>query len=134
MTALVCRNAFAAFLVGLLLCGRCNAASAQTTYGLIEGRITDSTGGALPGAIVTVSQPNTGFVRVVVSNGLGLYRVLNLHPAEYHVMVDRSGFAKVTYESVKIDVGQAVALDVAMDVGQMAIAMQVHQCPRAHRA
>ena len=62
MTALVCRNALIAFLVGLVLCGRYDAAAAQTTYGLIEGRITDATGGALPGALVTVSQPNTGFV------------------------------------------------------------------------
>src|SRR5262249_2212965 len=38
-------------------------ASAQTTYGLIEGRISDATNAALPGATVTVTQPTTSFVR-----------------------------------------------------------------------
>ncbi len=97
-------------------------ASAQTTYGLIEGRITDATGGALPGATITVTQPTTGFVRTVVSNELGLYRVLNLHPAEYDVTVELSGFATVTCGSVKIDVGQAVALNVGMEVASLAVA------------
>src|SRR5262245_27786043 len=82
----------------LLLCG---AVSAQTTYGIIEGRITDATGAPLPQATVTVTQPTTGFVRMVVSNELGLYRVLNLHPAEYEVTVERGGFATVTYDSLK---------------------------------
>jgi outer membrane receptor protein involved in Fe transport len=109
----------------LLLCGLRGTASTQTTYGLVEGRITDATGAALPGAIVTVTQSTTGLVRTVVTDELGLYRVLNLHPAEYDVTVERSGFAKVTYESVKIDVGQAVALNVGMEVGNMAVVMDV---------
>ena len=109
----------------LLLCGLCGTASTQTTYGLIEGRITDATGGALPGATITVTQPTTGFVRTVVTNELGLYRVLNLNPAEYDVTVEMTGFAKVTYGSVKIDVGQAVALNVGMEVAKVAVVMDV---------
>src|SRR5262245_47337167 len=66
----------------LLFCG---TAFAQTTYGLIEGRISDATGAAVSGATVTVTQPTTGVVRTAVSNELGLYRVLNLHPADYEV-------------------------------------------------
>src|SRR5262245_52009498 len=100
------------FLAALLLF--CGTASAQTTYGLIEGRITDATGAPLPRATVTVTQRTTGFVRTVATNELGLYRVLNLHPAEYGVTVERDGFATVTYGSVKIDVGQAFALNVGM--------------------
>src|SRR5262249_13450640 len=93
--------------------------------GLIEGRVTDVTGAALPGATVTVAQPTTGFVRIVVSNELGLYRVLNLHPAEYEVTVERIGFATVMYESLRIDVGQAVALNVGMEVGNLAVVVDV---------
>jgi hypothetical protein len=69
--------------------------------------ITDATGGALPGATVTITQPTTGSVRTVVTNELGLYRVLNLNPAEYDVTVELNEFAKVACGSVKIDVGQA---------------------------
>ena len=110
---------------GALLLLLCGTASAQTTYGLIEGRITDATGGALPGATITVTQPLTGFVRTVVTNELGLYRVLYLSPAEYDVTVERSGFAKMTSALVKIDVGQAVALNLAMEVGKVAVVVVV---------
>jgi hypothetical protein len=74
----------------------CRTASTQTTYGLIEGSITDATGGALSGATVTVTQPQTGFVRTTVTNERGLYRALNLNPAEYDVTVELRGFAKTT--------------------------------------
>jgi outer membrane receptor protein involved in Fe transport len=116
-------------MIGALLlplpCGLSGTASTQTTYGLIEGRITDATGGALPGATITAAQPTTGFFRTVVTNELGLYRVLNLHPAEYDVTVEMTGFAKVTYESVKIDVGQAVALNIGMEVAKVDVVMDV---------
>jgi hypothetical protein len=41
-----------------------------------------------------------------VTNELGLYRVLDLSPAEYDVIVELRGFAKVTPGSVEVDVGQ----------------------------
>src|SRR5215467_2723996 len=42
--------------------------SGQTTFGMIGGRITDSTGAVLPGATVTVTNIRTGDKRVVVTN------------------------------------------------------------------
>jgi hypothetical protein len=106
----------------LFLCG---TASAQTTYGFIEGRIIDTTGAALPGATVTVTQPTTGFVRTVLSNELGLYRALNLSPADYDVTFERSGFATATRRSVRIDVGAAVVLDVIMELGGLTTGIDV---------
>src|SRR5262245_30658243 len=103
----------------------CATASAQTTYGLVEGRIVDATGAAISGATVTVAQPATGFVRIAMSNERGLYRVLNLHPGEYEVTVERSGFATVAYESLKIDVGQAVTVNVGMELGNLVVVMDV---------
>ena len=110
---------------GALLLLLCSTAPAQTTYGLIEGRVTDATGAALPAATITVTHPRTGFVRTVVTNELGLYRVLNLNPAEYDVTVEMTGFAKVMCGSVKIDVGQAVALNVEMEVTKVAVVVEV---------
>ena len=110
---------------GVLLLLLCGTVSAQSTYGLIEGRIIDATGGVLPGATISVRQPTTGFVRTVVTNELGLYRVLNLYPAEYDVTVEMTGFAKVTCGPVRIDVGQAVVLNVGMEVGNAAAVINV---------
>src|SRR5687767_6461206 len=112
-------------MIGALLLLLGGSAFAQTTFGLLEGRITDASGGALPGATITVTQPTTGFVRTVVADVLGLYRVQYLNPSHYDVTVERSGFAKVTYQSVKIDIGQAVAFNVRMEVDQVAVVMDV---------
>jgi len=106
----------------LLLCG---TTLAQTTYGLIQGRITDASGAALPGATVTVAQLATGFVRTVETNELGLYRALNLNPADYDLTVERNGFTKVTRRSVRIDVGESVVLNIAMDVGNLTTRIDV---------
>lgn len=103
----------------------CGAASAQTTYGLIEGRITDATGGSLPGTTITVTQPATGFVRTVVSNELGLYRLLYLSPAEYDLTFERNGFANVTRGRVTVGVGHTVTLNVGMGVAEVAVVMKV---------
>jgi outer membrane receptor protein involved in Fe transport len=108
-------------MTGALLLLIAGAASTQTTYGLIEGSITDVTGAVLSGATVTLTQPATGFVRTVETNELGLYRALNLNPAEYDLTVERSGFTTLTRRSVKIDVGQAVALNLVMDVDRLAV-------------
>jgi hypothetical protein len=120
---------FTLSMVGALLLVVSGTASTQTTYGLIEGSITDATGGALSGATVTVTQPKTGFVRTIVTNELGLYRALNLNPAEYDVTVELSGFAKVTRQSVKVDVGQAVAVNLAMDVDRLDVVVTVAPPP-----
>src|SRR5262245_5588500 len=112
-------------LTAALLLLLCCSAFAQTTYGLIEGRVTDATGAALPGTTVTVTQPTTGFVRTVVSNELGLYRALNLSPADYDVTVERSGFATATRRSVRIDVGAAVVLNVTMELGGLTTGIDV---------
>lgn len=112
-------------VIGALILLLAGPASAQTTYGLIEGRVTDPTGAALPGASITVTQQTTGFVRTVVTNDLGLYRVVFLSPAEYRISVEKSGFATVTHGAVKIDVGQAVALNIQMEVATVAVALDV---------
>ena len=52
----------------------------------------------------------------------------------YNVTVEQSGFATVTSESVKVDVGQAVALNIAMDVGKVAVeaGSGAHDLERRH--
>ena len=48
--------------------------SAQGTTGSIAGFVTDDTGGALPGATVTVRHVETDQKRALVTDGAGRYR------------------------------------------------------------
>ncbi|PYV11573.1 MAG: hypothetical protein DMG07_18880, partial [Acidobacteria bacterium] len=61
----------------------CGALKAQTLDTAILGTVTDSTGGLVPGASMTVSQPATGFVRSAATNAEGYYEVRYLLPGNY---------------------------------------------------
>ncbi len=62
------RSVAAAFAVCLTLH---TAAAAQVTSGDIVGRVTDSTGGVLPGATVTIEHLGTHYVRTAPANTIG---------------------------------------------------------------
>jgi len=62
------------------------------TAGEITGLVTDSTGGAVVGAAVTVTNPQTNFTRRENTNAAGLYNFPSLLPGVYNVKVEMSGF------------------------------------------
>ena len=67
-------------------------ALAQTITGHIAGRVTDSSGGALPGVTVTVLNENTGFTVTRVTDGSGAYVFTNLPVGRYTVSTELEGF------------------------------------------
>ena len=80
----------AAAFLGLCawLGGWTGAARAQSTQGLITGRVLDSRNGApLTAAAVTWTSKNTGESGSAVSDARGIYYLPNLSPGEYRVRV-----------------------------------------------
>ena len=65
---------------------------AQVTSGSINGTVKDTTGGVLPHASVTVSNPSSGVTRAVVTNDNGDFVVPNLPPGTYTIRVEVEGF------------------------------------------
>jgi len=61
------------FAVCLLLTGA--AAGAQEARGTLQGRVSDDSGGVVPGASVEIENIATGVVITTVSNQEGNYRV-----------------------------------------------------------
>ena len=53
-------------------------AQSQAANGNIEGIVRDTSGAVIPGVTVTVTNVNTGTIRVVVTNESGLYRAVAL--------------------------------------------------------
>ncbi len=49
-------------------------AQSQSAGGAIEGTVTDESGAALPGAVVTAKNPATGLVRETPTNAAGYFR------------------------------------------------------------
>src|SRR3989442_7432790 len=63
----------AAILTALIVLSGATTAGAQVLYGSIVGNVTDSTGGALPGAAVTITHEETRRTRETVTNAEGNY-------------------------------------------------------------
>lgn len=97
----------------------------QAAGGTFTGTITDSSGGVLPNAQITVKDSATGVSNTTTSNADGIYRVPNLLPASYDITVSATGFATVTQSAVPLTVGATVALNFSLKVGQVTEQVQV---------
>ena len=81
-------------LVIAVLLSRARRGRAQTITGQISGRITDSSGGVLPGVTVTVVNDGTGFTDTRVTDAAGVYTFTNLRVGTYSVSAELQGFRK----------------------------------------
>jgi hypothetical protein len=79
-----------ALLAVVALC--CSAVLAQQTLGGITGEVTDSSGGVIPNATVTVVDEQTALTRTVKTNGSGEYSLVNLPIGDLHADVYGDGF------------------------------------------
>ena len=93
-------------------------AGAQTQGG-ISGLVTDSSGAAIPGATVTVTNTATRGMRTTTTNAEGLYSFPSLPPGVYAVKVELQGFKTAELSKVKVDIEQTVRLDVPLQVGNV---------------
>jgi hypothetical protein len=89
-------------------------AQSQATTGVIEGVVTDSTGGSLPGASVTLRNTSTNFEQLQITDGGGRYRGVLLPLGPYQVTVSLNGFAPQVVRGIDLGVGQTRIIDVKL--------------------
>ena len=98
-----------------------NPAAAGQEAARIFGQVTDQSGGVLPGVTVTVTSPSLQVPETVsVTDANGEYRVTPLPIGLYQVVYTLQGFQTVRREDIRLTVGFAAKLDVAMKVGTLA--------------
>ena len=105
-------------LLAVLVSAAVNA-GAQALYGSLVGNVTDETGGALPGATVTITQAETSLTRDVITNESGGYNVPNLLPGTYEVVVTLSGFQTFRARQITVRQGIDVRVDARLVVGAL---------------
>ncbi len=91
----------------------------------IVGTVTDSTGAIVPGAKVTVSNPDRGFVRDIASDSAGEYTAARIPIGNYVVSAEVSGFKKLERTGISLSAGQTQRVDLALEVGQVTQEIQV---------
>src|SRR5919201_2050691 len=103
-------------LAAALLAGLAAAGAAQTIRGTLTGTVTDSSGGVVPGAAVTATNPATGIAESVVTNQQGGYTMPLLPPGIYSVTIELPGFKRYVRSGVSIEIAQTTRLDAQLQV------------------
>src|SRR3954447_8515700 len=112
-------------VVALALVGVASLASAQDFRGGVTGRITDASGGRMPGVTVTATNVGTNVASTTTTNGEGDYAILFLNPGTYAVAAELQGFKRVVRQNVEVRVGEKLGLDLTLQVGGMAETVSV---------
>jgi len=101
-------------LLCMVCCGALFAQSNNITTGGINGRVADSSGGALPGVTVTATSLDTGLTRSVITENDGTYVVSLLPPGRYRIDAELAGLGKSSVPSVNVLLGNSTKADVRL--------------------
>lgn len=100
---------------------------AQTSStGTIEGTVTDVSGGAVPGVAVLISGENLIRPQSATTNDEGQYRVANLPPGRYSVVIESAkGFARFEQKDVEVNLSKSSGVNVTLQVAGAAVTVDV---------
>ncbi len=89
----------------------------ETTSGII-GQVSDASGGAVPGATVTVHDTETGLQRTATTDDEGRFHFTQLKPGAYTVRVEAQGFDPQQDDAVTAGLGQKQTADFILKIAQ----------------
>ncbi len=92
----------------------------QGSSGRILGTVTDSNGGAISGATVTVLDVARGTTRTLVTDDTGAYSAPNLLTGQYKIRAEFKGFKTTERQNVVLEVAQELRVDLALQPGEQA--------------
>mgnify|MGYP003350416231 CR=1 FL=1 len=104
----------------LLLLFAASAAFAQVSTAQLSGRVTDPSGGVLPGVTVTATQTATGLTRSVVTNENGAYVLTDLPTGPYRLEAMLQGFRTYAQTGIVLQVGATPTLNIQLALGDLA--------------
>jgi hypothetical protein len=107
----------------LFLCATA-AVWAQATA-QITGSVVDSTGLAVPGAEIKVTQTETGVVRTATTGADGVYVLPNLPTGPYTLEATKQGFSTYVQRGIVLQVATSPTVEITLKVGSVSEQVQV---------
>src|SRR5437016_14569193 len=77
-------------------------AQSSTGTATMIGAVTDTTGSVVPGAKVTVTNKDAGFVFTSVSTPEGTWYIPNLNPGNYQLKIEAQGFKTYIQDAISM--------------------------------
>ena len=110
MPASPCAAAVRALIVGLgVVCATAGAAAAQPALARIDGAVTDTSGGALPGVAVTLTTAH-GTTVTAFANEAGRFAFADVPGATARLTFELSGFETIAGDDIVLRPGAAVTV------------------------
>ena len=97
----------------------------QSTYGTVDGSVTDPSGAAVADAKVTLTNTGTQEKRTQTTGGEGGYQFVNVIPGVYRIDIEKSGFKHFGHTNVVVQVQQETHVDASLTVGQVSEVVEV---------
>jgi hypothetical protein len=100
----------------------------------VVGTVTDPTGATVPGAMIRISNNDTGVNQQFPTNAAGEYVAPSLHIGRYTVRAEAAGFKSVEHKDVVLQVGDRDRVDFQLEVGAATEQVTVEAAPVAVQA
>ena len=115
----------------IVLCALTSTVFAQTQIasGVVQGVVTDQAGAVVPGASVEAKNLGTNFTKTLTTDSEGRFVFLQLPPGRYTVTVTQQGFSTLTQEDFPLSVGQAISLNLSLQVTGVAERVTISAIP-----
>ncbi|HEY3939601.1 MAG TPA: TonB-dependent receptor [Bryobacteraceae bacterium] len=104
---------------------------AQAVNATLVGTVTDSSGGVIVNAKVTVTETNTNVSRSGQTNESGNYVFPDLPPGLYSVTVEQPGFKREVRSNIEVLVNTNPRVDVQLQPGAISESVEVTAAPPA---
>jgi hypothetical protein len=97
----------------------------QNVYGTIAGAVTDSSGAAMSGATVTLTNLETAEKHSIATDTSGNYTFVNLFPGRYRIEGEKTGFKKFVREPIVVQIESGLKVDISLQVGAQSETVEV---------
>src|SRR3954453_24189531 len=94
-------------------------AQSSTGAPTMTGAVTDTTGSVVPGAKITVTNTDAGFVFTSVTTSEGTWYIPNLNPGSYQLRIEAAGFKTYLQSGITLRTAEQPRVDVRLEVGNL---------------
>lgn len=101
------------------------SAYSQAVNGLIVGTVTDTSGGSITGAKITLTETNTHIVKVSQTNTSGNYEFPDTAPGVYSVSAELTGFKKELKTGIILEANTSPRADMQLQPGNVSETVEV---------
>jgi hypothetical protein len=111
--------------LGLLALVCACAALAQRDLATITGTVTDSSGGVVPAAKVTITEQGTGQVYQLTTSTAGEFTRPALKASTYNITVSAAGFKRAEQKDIILNAGERTGVNIVLTIGDIGQTVEI---------